>query len=314
MTVAPNAPVPFVLIQAGGPIVASDTEVYRPPWQPDTQLGGKLVAWWSSRVASSIDRNGAGAVDRWRSLVGGHVAEYFPYFDGPKPVYEAEGWEYRDAGGAIVGRGPAIRFPAPTAPLAGSMLIAANFPKRDGKSTWVYLAAERHAGALTGRPVSVRPMITLEPPLLASNKRPQIMIGGVVEEFDPALTMWTAGAHSGGPHQYNARVTGVGTGRQFVSSTGLTTDGVVHLSIDGGATASASYALDTDSTPDTFTIGGLPNANNGAQPGRIAEILVVTDPTEAEHAALVGYCAWSTLRPYGLPADHRYALDGPRMP
>lgn len=314
MTVAPNAPVPFILLQAGGPIVASDTEVYRPPWEPDTRLGEKLVAWWSSRIPASVERNPDGTVERWHSLVGGHIAEYLAYYNGPKPVYEPQGWEYRDADGAIVGRGPAVRFPPNPEPLAGSIMIASNFPRRDGKTTWVYLAAERHAGALSGRPVSVRPMISLEPPLLPSGKRPQIMIGGVCDEFDPTETLWTAGAHSGGPHLYNAKIAGIGAGRQMVSAVGVGPDGIARLSIDGGTTATATYALDVDSTPNRFVIGGLPDANYACQPGRIAEILVVTDPTPAEHEALIGYCVWSTLRSHALPADHSYRLDGPRMP
>lgn len=314
MTVAPNAPVPFVLLQAGGPIVASDTEVYRPPWQPDTQLGGKLTAWWSSRVRSSMDMDGAGNISRWRSLVGDVFADHLPFYNGPQPVFEQQGWEYRDADGTIVGRGPAVRFPAPTAPLAGSILSSTNFPQRDGKATWVYIAAERHAGALSGRPVSVRPIATLEAPLLASGKRPQIFIGGVCDEFDPTEALWTAGAHSGSPHLYNAKLAGIGTGRQFVSAVGLGTDGIARLSIDGGTTATATFALDTDAAVGRFTIGGFPDANYGALPCRIAEILVVTDPTPAEHAALVGYCVWSTLRSHALPADHTFRLDGPRMP
>lgn len=314
MTVAPPAPVPFILLKAGGPIVASDTELYRPPWQPDTQLGDRLVGWWSSRVRASLTVDDAGGVSAWRSLVGDFVATHINAYDGPKPIYEAAGWQYRDIDGNGVGFGPAVRFPVPPSSLAGSMLRCENFPRRDGKTTYIYLAAERHDGALPGKVLAVRPMVTIEPPLLPSGKRPQVCIGFVNDELDPAKTMLVAGGHIGSPDKNNARVDGVTVGRQFAAAASFSPAALAQVSYDGGDWGAKGYSFDSDAPPNHLTIGGWPDAGFGHQPCRIAEVMIVTDPTPQEHAALMGYCIWTTLRSYALPDTHPYRLDGPRMP
>jgi len=313
MTAAPAAPVPFILFKAGGPIVASDTELYRPPWEPDTRLGSKLVGWWSARAPSTLTRDGNGNVSAWRSLVGNLVANHISAYNGPQPVYEPTGWQYRDVNGNQVGTGPAVRFPVAPSSLAGPMLRCENFPRRDGQTTYVYLAGERHDGALSGKVLAVRSMVTIEPPQIPTGRRPQVCLGFVNDELDPAKTMLVAGGHIGAPDRNNARVDGVTVGRQFAAVASFAPDGLAQVSYDGGAAGAKGYSFDSDAPANALTIGGWPDASYGTQPCRIVELMIVTDPSPAEHAALLGYCIWSTLRPYALPDDHAYRLDGPRM-